>query len=76
MFISLKRGIISAVLALLLEFYAFNFVARDIGIIATRSFSRQIVDYALNFVIFFIVFYLVLTLAAYLIKKIFPKLNT
>ncbi len=73
MFISIKRGIISAVLSLLLEFYAFNFVARDVRIIASRSFSRQIFDYLLNFVVFFIVFYLVLTLIAYLIKKIFPK---
>jgi hypothetical protein len=67
------RGIISAVLALLLEFYAFNFVARNINIITTRTLSRQILDYAFNFVIFFIVFYLILTLARYLIKKIFSR---
>jgi len=73
MFISIKRGIISAVLSLLLEFYTFNFVPRNIGIMATRSLSRQIGDYMLNFLVFFIVFYLVLTLGAYLIKKIFPK---
>jgi hypothetical protein len=73
MFISLKRGAISGVLAILLEFYAFNFVARDISIIATRSFLRQIADYALNFVIFFAVFYLILTLGAFLIKKFFKK---
>ena len=73
MFISIKRGIISAVLSLLLEFYTFNFVPRNIDIIATRSLSRQIGDYVLNFLVFFIVFYLVLTLGAYLIKKIFPK---
>ncbi|HCM81781.1 MAG: hypothetical protein UV63_C0004G0036 [Microgenomates group bacterium GW2011_GWC1_43_11] len=73
MFISTKRGIISAVLSLLLEFYAFNFVPKNINIIATRSLSRQIIDYALNFIIFFIVFYLTLTLIAYIIKKIFPK---
>jgi hypothetical protein len=73
MFLSLKRGIVSAILALVLEFYAFNFVTRNINIIATRTFTRQIFDYAFNFVIFFIVFYLVLTLATYLIKKIFPK---
>jgi hypothetical protein len=69
MFLSAKRGIISAVLSVLLEFYAFNFVPRNVSIIATRSFSRQIFDYALNFVIFFIAFYLMITLATYLIKR-------
>ncbi len=73
MFLSPKRGIVSAILALILEFYAFNFVTRNANIIATRTLPRQILDYSLNFVIFFVVFYLVLTLAAYLMKKIFLK---
>ena len=73
MFISVRRGIIAAVLALLLEFYAFNFIARYIAIMASRSPAIQKVDYLINFLIFFIVFYLVLTLGAYLIQKFSPK---
>lgn len=73
MFISEKRGIISAVLALILDFYAFNFVPRNINIIATRTLLVKIADYAFNFILFFVVFYLILTLIAYLAKKFFPK---
>jgi hypothetical protein len=73
MFISIKRSIISAVLALPFEFYAIYLVPRNINVIAARSLARQIGDYALNFLVFFIAFYLVLTLGAYLFKKIFPK---
>ncbi len=73
MFLSIRRGILAAVLALVLEFYAFNFVPRNIAIMATRSFSRQVNDYLINFLLFFIGFYLVLTFAAWLIKKYSPK---
>jgi hypothetical protein len=66
---SVKKIIISAVLSVLLEYYAFNFVPRNASIIATRDFSRQIFDYAINFIIFFVVIYLVVTLFTYLIKK-------
>jgi putative effector of murein hydrolase LrgA (UPF0299 family) len=69
MLLSVKRVVISAVLSVLLEFYAFNFVPRNVSIIATRSFSRQIFDYVLNFVIFFIVIYLVITLVTHLLKR-------
>jgi len=69
-FISKKRALVSAIASLLVVFYAFNFVPRNINIIATRSILRQILDYCLNFVIFFIVAYLVLTLIAFLIKVI------
>jgi hypothetical protein len=73
MFISVRRGIISAVLAVVLEFYAFNFVPRNIAVMATRSPAIQKVDYLFNFLIFFIAFYLVMTLGAYLLKKTSPK---
>jgi hypothetical protein len=73
MFFSIRRGIIAAVLAIVVEFYAFNFVPRNIAIMATRSLAVQKVDYVINFLIFFIVFYLVLTLGAWLIKKFSPK---
>jgi hypothetical protein len=73
MFFSIRRGIIAAVLSGLFEFYAFNFVPRNIAIMATRSIAIQKVDYVINFLIFFIVFYLLLTLGAYLIKKFSPK---
>lgn len=73
MFISTKRGVVSVVLALLLEFYAFNFVPRNINIIVTRSLTRQIFDYILNFAIFFIVIYLLVTLIVYISRKFFAK---
>jgi hypothetical protein len=73
MFISIRRAIIAAVLAAVLEFYAFNFIPRNIAIMATRSPSVQKVDYLINFLLFFIVFYLVLTLGAYLINRFSSK---
>jgi Mg2+/Co2+ transporter CorB len=73
MLISKGRGIISAVLALALDIYAFNFIPRNIAIMASRSLSWHIADYVVNFLIFFVVFYLVLSLAAWLIKKVSPK---
>jgi hypothetical protein len=73
MLLSIRRGIIAGFLTLLFEFYAFNFVPRNIAIMATHSLSAQKVDYLINFLLFFIVFYLVLTFGAYLIKKISPK---
>lgn len=73
MFISIRRGIIAAVLSLLFEFYAFNFIPRNIAIMATRSSAIQKVDYVTNFLIFFVVFYLVLTLTVWLIQKFSPK---
>ena len=73
MFLSTKRAIGSIVATLVFEFYVFNFVPRNINIIATRSVGKQIFDYILNFIIFFVVAYLVLTLIAYLIKLFSPK---
>lgn len=61
------------VLSLALEYYAFNFVQRNINIIATRSFARQIFDYILNFVVFFVAFYLLVTLITYIYKKTLGK---
>jgi hypothetical protein len=69
----MRRGIISAVLAIAMDIYAFNFIPRNIAVAATRSLVWQIADYVVNFLLFFIVFYLVLTLAAWLIKKVSPK---
>ena len=73
MFLSTKRAIGSIVAALVFEFYAFNFVPRNINIMATRSAGRQIFAYILNFIIFFAVVYLVFTLIAYLIKLFSSK---
>ena len=70
---SLKRMIWSGVLALILDFYAFNFVARNINIIATRSLERQIFAYVLNFILFFIVIYVVLTIIYYIVKLFTSK---
>lgn len=73
MFLSLKRAIWSGVATLIVEFYLFNFVARNINIIASRTLGRQIFDYILNFVIFFAVIYLVVTLIVYIVKWCSPK---
>lgn len=68
MFFSTKRAIGAGVAAILAEFYAFNFVPRNINIIVTRTSVIKILDYIVNFLIFFVVAYLILTLIAYLIK--------
>jgi len=73
MFLSLKRAIWSGVLTLIIEFYLFNFVPRNINIIATRTLGRQIFDYILNFVIFFVAIYLAITLITYIIRLVSPK---
>jgi hypothetical protein len=73
MFISRPRAIITAVLSLLLVFYALNFTPRAIMILATRSFVVQVLDYIVNFLLFFVVIYLVATLAAFIIRSFRPK---
>jgi hypothetical protein len=72
MFLSIRRLIIASVLALALEFVAFNFIPAYVKIIASRTLSRQVVDWGFNFLVFFVVFYLILTLAAWLTKKVSP----
>lgn len=73
MFFSKKRVWAAAILSLVLIFYFFNFVQRNVDIIETRSMGRRIFDYGLNFAIFFVVIYLVLTLLIYLYKLVVTK---
>jgi len=73
MFISLKRAIWVGAGAIIVDFYAFNFVPRNINIIATRSLSVQILDYIFNFLMFFAAIYLAVTLIVYFIKWLSPK---
>lgn len=73
MFFSKKRVWTAAILSLVLIFYFFNFVQRNVDIIETRSMTRKIFDYGLNFAIFFVVIYLVLTLLIYLYKLVVTK---
>lgn len=73
MFLSKNRAIISAVAAVLLVFYTFNFVAKNVNIVASRTLGIQIADYVFNFLIFFIVIYLVLYVIAFLAKSIKSK---
>lgn len=68
-FISKKRLLISSVLSLLLDFYAFNFIPRNVNIIATRTIFAKILDYALNFLIFFLAIYFVFTLIIFIVEK-------
>lgn len=72
-FVSKIRTIVSGVLSAILVFYAFNFVPRNINVIATRTLTVQLFDYALNFLIFFIAFYLILSLAMYIYSKVIGK---
>ena len=66
MFISKMRTIWSAILSIILVIFAMNFVERNMEILANRTTSRIVFDYALNIVIFFIVIYLVLSLFAFI----------
>jgi putative effector of murein hydrolase LrgA (UPF0299 family) len=73
MFLSIRRGILAGVLALALVYYAFNFVPRNIAVMASRSFSWRVSDYLINFLLFFIGFYLLMTLVAWVVKKVSTK---
>jgi hypothetical protein len=75
MLISAKRGGICAVITIILEWYAFTFNPRNAAIIATRSTSRQIADYVLNFVIFFLVIYLFTSLIIFIVRKFVSKIK-
>lgn len=66
--ISSKRTIWSAILAVILDFYAFNFIPRNVNIIATRTPIVRLLDYLLNFIIFFLVIYIILTIIYYLVR--------
>lgn len=68
MFLSKQRAIWSAMVAIIFVFYCFNFVPRNINILATRGLIVQILDYILNFLIFFVIAYLAVTLITYIIK--------
>jgi hypothetical protein len=72
-FISKNRSIISAILSIIIVFYAFNFVPRNLNIVASRTLLVQIFDYGFNFLIFFISFYLIVSLATYIYWKISEK---
>jgi hypothetical protein len=73
-FVSKIRLIIAAVIAIILEFYSFNFVPRNANIVASRSLPIQFLDYLLNFVIFFVSIYLVACLLTYVYQKLLkPK---
>lgn len=72
-FISAPRAIVTAVLSLLLVFYALNFTPRAIAILATRSFVVQVLDYLLNFTLFFVVIYLLAGLATFIVQSFRPK---
>lgn len=65
--------VVAGAVALLVEFYVFNFVPRNINILATRSLARQTFAYVLNFALFFILAYLFLTLLAYLVRAVSAK---
>lgn len=68
--VSKSRMIATAILSVLFVFYAFNFVAGNTNIVASRTLGVQIGDYVLNFVIFFAVIYLALCLLAYVYQKL------
>lgn len=69
-FISILRATVTAVLSIFFVFYAFNFVTRDLNILATRSFERQVLDYVINFILFFAAIYLLASLATFIYQKL------
>jgi hypothetical protein len=73
MLLSIKRGILAAVLALALVYYAFNFIPRNIAVMSTRSVSWRVSDYLINFLLFFIGFYLLMSLVAWVVKRFSHK---
>lgn len=70
-FASKLRLIVTGIISALLVFYAFNFVPRNINIVANRTLGIKIIDYILNFVIFFVVIYLIFCLITYIYQKLF-----
>jgi O-antigen/teichoic acid export membrane protein len=69
-FISKTRIIVAVAVSIALVFYFFNFIPRDITILASRSFGRQILDYLLNFCLFFIIVYLLSSLPAFMLARL------
>jgi len=72
-FVSSKRAIISGILSILLVFYFFNFIPRNINILSTRSLGVQIFDYILNFLIFFVIIYLLSAGIVFIYKRMRGK---
>lgn len=72
-FVSKPRIIFTGMISALFVFYVFNFVPRNINIIASRSLERQIFGYVLNFVLFFIAIYILFSV--YLLIYIKSCLN-
>lgn len=70
-FVSKLRLIIVGIISVLLVFYAFNFVPRNINTVANRTLGIKIFDYVLNFIIFFVVIYLIFCLITYIYQKLF-----
>lgn len=62
--------IISVVAAILLELYAFNFVPRDITVIGSRTLGRQLLDYAVNFILFTVAICFLLSLIVFIFGKV------
>ena len=70
---SKSRLIVSLVASLLIVIFLFNFVPRDVVILASRTPARQMLDYILNFVVFFAAVYLLLSLFTFIKKKLWKK---
>ncbi len=72
-FISKSRIVFAVIISAIFVFYAFNFVPRNINIIASRNFGRQIFAYVFNFALFFIIIYSISCLFTYLRQKLFKR---
>lgn len=73
--ISWKMILLSFGLSVLFVIYSMNFIPRNIAIMAERTLSRQIFNYAVNILLFFVVIYLILSLLVWIYKKILIKNN-
>ncbi|MDP2873936.1 MAG: hypothetical protein Q8N84_01400 [bacterium] len=65
--------VVSALASLLMVFYLFNFIPRNVMLLASRTPTRQVLDYLLNSALFFVGIYLLLSLVAFVTKKVFPR---
>lgn len=72
-FFTKLRLVVTAIISLLLVFYLFNFVPRNINIVASRSLAIKIFDYILNFIIFFVVIYIAASLIVFVYQSIFKS---
>ncbi len=70
-YLSKTRLAISLAVSTFFVFISFNFDARNIAILNTRSTERIFFNYVLNILLFFVIIYLIATVTTVIYRKIF-----